>query len=91
MHILAPPPTIVGGRPLTPLHSGQVGLLACSGLLNGIFGSDDELHIAAWKSKKVATKVTEEEDDGTTIVRERERFVHELSFVFTNGETGTIE
>jgi len=25
-------------RPLTPLHAGHVGLLACSGLLNGIFG-----------------------------------------------------
>ena len=25
-------------RPLTPLDAGHVGLLACSGLLNGIFG-----------------------------------------------------
>src|SRR5208337_3950973 len=51
--ILAPKPTVVGGRPLTPLHAGQVGLVACSGLINGIFGSGEQRHIAAWKSKKV--------------------------------------
>jgi len=89
--ILAPEPTVIGGRPLTPLHAGQVGLVACSGLINGIFGSGEERHIAAWKSKKVTTKLTEEEADGTTIIRERERFVHELSIVFATGETGTLE
>ena len=30
------------------------GLVACPGLINGIFGSGEERHIAAWKSKKVA-------------------------------------
>ena len=89
--ILAPEPTVIGGRPLTPLHAGQVGLVACSGLINGIFGSGEERHIAAWKSKKVTTKFTEEEADGTTIIRERERFVQELSVVFATGETGTLE
>ena len=67
------------------------GLVACSGLINGIFGSGEERHIAAWKSKKITTKFTEEEADGTTIIRERERFVHELSIVFATGETGTLE
>ena len=61
------------------------GLVACSGLINGIFGSGEERHIAAWKSKKVTTKFTEEETDGTTIIRERERFVQELSVVFATG------
>ena len=89
--ILAPKPTVVGGRPLTPLHAGQVGLVACSGLINGIFGKGEERHIAAWKSKKVTTKLTEEEADGTTIIRERERFVQELSVVFATGDTGTLE
>ena len=89
--ILAPEPTVIGGRPLTPLHAGQVGLVACSGLINGIFGSGEERHIAAWKSKKVTTKLTEEEEDGTTVIRERERFVQELSVVFATGETGTLE
>jgi hypothetical protein len=89
--ILAPKPTVVGGRPLTPLHAGQVGLVACSGLINGIFGKGEERHIAAWKSKKVTAKLTEEEADGTTIIRERERFVQELSVVFATGDTGTLE
>src|SRR5712691_5383685 len=89
--ILAPEPTVIGGRPLTPLHAGQVGLVACSGLINGIFGSGEERHIAAWQSKKVTTKLTEEEEDGTTVIRERERFVQELSVVFATGETGTLE
>ena len=89
--ILAPEPTVIGGRPLTPLHAGQVGLVACSGLINGIFGTGEERHIAAWKSKKITTKLTQEEADGTTIIRERERFVQELSVVFATGETGTLE
>ena len=67
------------------------GLVACSGLINGIFGSGEERHIAAWKSKKITTKFTEEEADGRTIIRERERFVQELSVVFATGETGTLE
>jgi hypothetical protein len=89
--ILAPEPTLIRGRPLTPLHAGQVGQVACSGLINGIFGSGEERHIAAWKSKKMTTKTTEEEADGTTVIRERERFVQELSVVFASGETGTLE
>ena len=36
--ILFAEPVSATGRPLTPLHAGHVGLLACSGLLNGIFG-----------------------------------------------------
>jgi hypothetical protein len=68
-----------------------VGLVACSGLIDGIFGSGEARHIAAWKSKKVTTKLTEEEEDGTTVIRERERFVQELSVVFATGETGTLE
>ena len=40
--ILFAEPVSATGRPLTPLHAGHVGLLACSGLLNGIFGSGDQ-------------------------------------------------
>lgn len=89
--ILAPEPSVIRGRPLTPLHAGQVGLVACSGLINGIFGSGDERHIAAWKSKKMTTKTTEEEGDGTTVIRERERFIQELSVVFVSGDTAMLE
>jgi hypothetical protein len=50
--ILFAEPVSATGRPLTPLHAGHVGLLACSGLLNGIFGSGDERHIAFWQAVK---------------------------------------
>src|SRR5271157_1480456 len=36
------------GRPVTPLHKGHVGLLACSGMLNGFFGEGETRHIAHW-------------------------------------------
>ena len=50
--ILFAEPVSATGRPLTPLHAGHVGLLACSGLLNGIFGNDDQRHIAFWQAVK---------------------------------------
>ena len=43
----------VRGRPLTPLHGGHVGLLCTAGLLNGVFGEGDQLHIAHWRSVKI--------------------------------------
>jgi Uncharacterised methyltransferase family (DUF6094) len=39
--ILFPQPSVVKGRPLTPLHGGHVALCAVSGMLNGIFGSGE--------------------------------------------------
>lgn len=36
----------VRGRPLTPLHGRHVGLLCTAGLLNGVFGEGDQLHVA---------------------------------------------
>jgi hypothetical protein len=66
------------------------GLLATAGLLNGIFGSCDRLHVAAWKTKKRVIR-TEDTEDEKTIIREREQFVHELALAFANGETALIE
>ena len=78
------------GRPLTPLHAGHVGLLACSGLLNGIFGSADDRHIACWQAVKVVDK-TEEEEDGVITVREKERFSNELTLVFAAGQVTILK
>jgi len=66
------------------------GLLSTAGLLNGVFGSGDRLHVAAWKTKKRVIKTEETEDEKITI-REREQFVHELAVAFANGETALIE
>jgi hypothetical protein len=88
--ILFAEPVSAIGRPLTPLHSGHVGLLACSGLLNGIFGSNDQRHIAFWQAVKVIDK-TEEEEDGVITVREKERFSNELTLVYSTGQVATLK
>jgi tRNA1(Val) A37 N6-methylase TrmN6 len=88
--ILFAEPVSATGRPLTPLHAGHVGLLACSGLLNGIFGSGDQRHISCWQAVKVTDK-TEEEEDGVITIREKERFSNELTLVYSTGEVATLK
>jgi len=88
--ILFAEPVSATGRPLTPLHAGHVGLLACSGLLNGIFGNEDVRHISFWQAVKVVDK-TEEEEDGVITLRERERFSNELTVVYSTGEVSVLK
>jgi predicted RNA methylase len=80
----------VSGRPLTPLHGGHVGLLCTAGMLNGIFGDGETRHIAHWQSIKLVDK-SEEEEDGTTVIREKERFSNELTLVFCTGEIANLK
>jgi hypothetical protein len=77
----------VRGRPLTPLHGGHVGLLCTAGMLNGIFGDGESRHVAHWRSVKFTDHWEDAEEDGTIIQHDRERFSHELSLIFANGET----
>ena len=85
--LLLPKQRDVRGRPLTPLHGGHVGLLCTAGMLNGVFGEGEERHIAHWRSLKFTDHWEEEEEDGTRILHDRERFSHELTLVFANGRT----
>ena len=85
--ILLPKQRDVRGRPLTPLHGGHVGLLCTAGMLNGVFGEGEDRHIAHWRSVKFTDHWEEEEEDGTKILHDRERFSHELTLVFANGKT----
>jgi hypothetical protein len=80
----------VTGRPLTPLHGGHVGLLCTAGMLNGIFGDGKSRHIAHWQSIKLVDK-SEEEEDGKTVIREKERFSNELTLVFSTGEIASLK
>jgi hypothetical protein len=80
----------VTGRPLTPLHGGHVGLLCTAGMLNGIFGKAETRHIAHWQSIKLVDK-SEEEEDGKTVIREKERFSNELTLIFCTGEIATLK
>jgi hypothetical protein len=76
----------MSGRPVTPLHKGHVGLLACSGMLNGFFGQGDDRHIAHWRAVKHVDEFNEEgEEAAETIIHRRERFSHELTLAFENG------
>ena len=78
------------GRPLTPLHGGHVGLLCTAGMLNGVFGEGEARHIANWQSIKTVDR-TEEEEDGATVIREKERFSNELTLVFCTGEIAILK
>jgi hypothetical protein len=88
--ILFPSPAAFKGRPLTPLHSGHLALCAVSGMLNGIFGSGKDLHVATWQAVKVVDRSEEVEADGTIVQRQRERFTNELTLVFASGETAIL-
>jgi Uncharacterised methyltransferase family (DUF6094) len=85
--VLLPKLGHVRGRPLTPLHGGHVGLLCTAGMLNGVFGQGEDRHIAHWRSEKFTDHWEEEEEDGTKILHDRERFSHELTLVFATGRT----
>ena len=85
--VLLPKQRDVRGRPLTPLHGGHVGLLCTAGMLNGVFGEGEDRHIAHWRSVKFTDHWEEQEEDGTKILHDRERFSHELTLVFANGRT----
>ena len=87
---LLPKQRDVRGRPLTPLHGGHVGLLCTAGMLNGVFGEGEDRHIAHWRSVKFTDHWEEEEEDGTKILHDRERFSHELTLVFANGKTQVL-
>lgn len=65
-------------------------LCAVSGMLNGVFGSGKDLHVAAWQAVKIIDRSEETEEDGTIVQRERERFTNELTLVFASGETAIL-
>src|ERR1700731_4879254 len=83
---LLPRSEMAGGRPITPLHGGHVGLLCTAGLLNGVFGERDDRHIARWRSVKHVTTFVEEDGDAQ-IVHHRERWTNELRLVYADGRT----
>jgi hypothetical protein len=88
--VLLPKLNDIKGRPLTPLHGGHVGLLCTAGMLNGVFGEGEDRHIAHWRSVKFTDYWEEQEEDGTKILHDRERFSHELTLVFANGKTKVL-
>lgn len=84
------PKTEFAGRPLTPLHRGHVGILCTSGLLNGQFGEGADTHVAYWESVKVVDRTEEEDDSGSTVIREKERFSQRLTLLYTDGRIALL-
>lgn len=58
-------------------------------MLNGVFGEEEARHIANWQSIKTVDR-SEEEEDGATVIREKERFSNELTLVFSSGITAIL-
>jgi len=88
--ILFAEPPGTSGRPLTPLHGGHTALLAVSSMLDGIFGSGNDRHLAAWHSVKVIDK-NEQDEDGVVTITERERFSNELTLIYATGGIATLK
>jgi hypothetical protein len=83
---LLPKEEVHGGRPITPLHAGHVGLLRTAGLLNGVFGQGNDRHIARWRTVKSVT-IFEVKEQGFREIHKRERFTNELALIYEDGRT----
>jgi hypothetical protein len=84
----APKPEF-SGRPLTSLHQGHVAMLCTSGVMNGCFGHGSERHVAYWECVKVVDR-HEEEDEGTIVIHERERFSQRLTLLYADGRMALL-
>jgi len=84
----APRPEFAG-RPLTSLHQGHVALLCTSGMMNGCFGEGKNRHVAYWESVKVVDR-REDEEDGVTVIHEKERFSQRLTLLYADGRIALL-
>jgi hypothetical protein len=66
------------------------GILSCSGLLNGVFGTGEARHVACWETGKVVDRFEETDDQEVTTIRESERFTQRLTLVFADGRTAVL-
>ncbi len=71
-------------------QTGGKGILSCSGLLNGIFGTGDLRHVACWQTSKKIDHIEETDDRGVTILRDRERFTQSLTLIYADGRTAEL-
>ncbi len=86
---LLPKEEMAGGRPITPLHGGHVGLLCTAGLLNGVFGEGRDRHIARWRTVK-SVSTFEVAENGYKEIHKRERFSNELALIYEDGRTRVL-
>jgi hypothetical protein len=83
--VLLPKQQDIRGRPLTPLHGGHVGLLFRNAQWSiRRRGSPSHCSLALGEVYRSLGRTRE---DGTKILHDRERFSHELTLIFADGET----
>jgi hypothetical protein len=56
-------------------------------MINGVFGAHEDKHIARWRPVKHTSVTTEFDEEGTELIRTKERFSNELALVFVCGTT----
>jgi len=88
--VLFAPKSRERGRPLTPLHPGHVSILACAGALDGILGEGDLRHLARWQAVKTVLRLEEEDENGVTVIREKEQFSHCLNLLYADGRSAVL-
>lgn len=88
--ILFAPESRERGRPLTPLHSGHVSILACAGALDGILGDGQLRHVARWQAVKTVRETSDEDEQGVTTIRQREEFSQCLNLLYTDGRSALL-
>ena len=88
--VLFAPKSRERGRPLTPLHPGHVSILACAGALDGILGEGDLRHLARWQAVKTVLRLEEGDENGVTVIREKEQFSHCLNLLYADGRSAIL-
>jgi len=88
--VLFAPKSRERGRPLTPLHPGHVSILACAGALDGILGEGDLRHLARWQAVKTVLRLEKEDENGVTVIREKEQFSHYLNLLYADGRSAVL-
>jgi hypothetical protein len=58
-------------------------------MMNGCFGEGKDRHVAYWESVKVVDK-REEEEDGVTVIHEKERFSQRLTLLYADGRIALL-
>ena len=84
------PKTEFSGRPLTPLHKGQVGILARAVFSTANSAKAKDTHVAYWESVKVVDRTEEEDDSGANVIREKERFSQRLTLLYADGRIAPL-
>jgi hypothetical protein len=58
--------------------------------LDGILGEGELRHLARWQAVKTVLRLEEEDENGVTVIREKEQFSHCLNLLYADGRTAVL-